>query len=176
MSGRSSSVSRKSSSWSMTSSGRPHRLHCGAFPRLRYRRGRDCPWKKRARCGGAVPKRIQGQRSGGDRLGYPAAPGRIETPATSRAAEDLPLAAGGAWDEGSAAPGTRRGLGHVAGHSSSTRSAGGSSPSARRPAVASLRQRSPKAMRQSNLSRCTRLPSARSSAPSPPIGAPHPAH
>jgi hypothetical protein len=94
-----SSSSAPSSGFSAGSNG-------GGGLRPQYRRGRDGRRHQRARCGSAIPERIQGQQTVGERLGHPAAPGRIETPAAKRAAEHLPLAAGGPGDERSAAPRT----------------------------------------------------------------------
>ena len=159
--------------------------------RLVYR-GRDCPWKQCARCGSAIPERRHRQHTGGDCFGHPSAPGRIESPATRRAAEALGVAAGGARGEGPAAPGARRGVRGRSGRRPAARGnrfgranrvrihrwlsgrspAGGSSPSTCKPAVVSARQRSPKGSRQSSRSKCTRLPSARSSAGKPPMGSP----
>ena len=136
-----------------------------------YQLRRDGLYEKRARCRIGIPDVINGQRAGcNSALG----------PATKRGPECYPAAgpaqplrrAAAARDEASAAPETGR-----AGHGS--RQSGGSSPSTRSPAVASPRQRSPKASRQSSPcapSRCTRLPSPRSSAASPPIGSRQPAH
>jgi hypothetical protein len=49
--------------------------------------------KQCARCRSAIPECIDGQHTGADRFGHPPAPGGIETLATNRAAEHLPLAA-----------------------------------------------------------------------------------
>jgi hypothetical protein len=72
--------------------------------RFSDRRGRDGPRKQRARCGSAVPKRIDSQPAGSERVGHPAVPGRIERPTASLAAEHLRLAAIAAGLERPAAP------------------------------------------------------------------------
>ena len=58
-----------------------------------YRRGRDAARQQRARCGRAIFEAGDGQRSGGECGGDPAAPGGVESAATSLAAEALRLAA-----------------------------------------------------------------------------------
>ena len=128
---------------------------------------------QRARCPGGVPEVEDGQSAIRDGDFDIPPPGVVEGAAASGAAEAkrCALPPVGARREGAGTPRTccgRRGTAHA-----DPPSAGGSNPSALSPAVASPRQRSPKASRQSSPRgppRCTRLPSARSSAESPPIG------
>ena len=124
------------------------------------RRGRNAARKKRARCRSAVPDVGDGDNAGCDGPLTPSAQRGPERRPVCCAAEALRGAAASSWERAPAPEACRGGRGHIdrrfgtvalircfdagaeVGHSSS-KSAGGSSPSPRRPAAASLRHCSP---------------------------------
>jgi hypothetical protein len=127
------------------------------FLRLRCRRGRVAAWERRARCGVTTRNVIDGQS---------AVWSSTVGPATQRGPERRPCVA----EQKRFEEPPRRACNGRPHHGI------GPSPNAGRPAVASLRQRSPKQSRSTELSRCTWLPSASLSARSPPTFSPRPTH